>query len=93
MAETALDLITLKNSLFEYVGLTLGSQIVDLELDPSHYEAAYTRTIGTYRQRANNAYEESYSFFTLVKDENIYTLPQEVVMMKIMPRKVKARKY
>ena len=78
MAETALDLITLKNSLFEYVGLTLGSQIVDLELDPSHYEAAYTRTIGTYRQRANNAYEESYSFMKLVDNMNIYTLPQEV---------------
>ena len=78
MAETALDLITLKNSLFEYVSLTLGSQIVDLELDPSHYEAAYTRTIGTYRQRANNAYEESYSFMKLVDNMNIYTLPQEV---------------
>ena len=78
MAETALDLITLKNSLFEYVGLTLGSQIVDLELDPDHYEAAYTRTIGTYRQRANNAYEESYSFMKLVDNMNIYTLPQEV---------------
>ena len=78
MAETALDLIALKNSLFEYVSLTLGSQIVDLELDPSHYEAAYTRTIGTYRQRANNAYEESYSFMKLVDNMNIYTLPQEV---------------
>jgi hypothetical protein len=78
MAETALDLITLKNSLFEYVGLTLGDQIVDLELDPAHYEAAYTRTIGTYRQRANNAYEESYSFMKLVDNMNIYTLPQEV---------------
>jgi len=78
MAETALDLITLKNSLFEYVGLTLGGQIVDLELDPAHYEAAYTRTIGTYRQRANNAYEESYSFMKLVDNMNIYTLPQEV---------------
>jgi hypothetical protein len=78
MAETALDLITLKNSLFEYVSLTLGDQIVDLELDPAHYEAAYTRTIGTYRQRANNAYEESYSFMKLVDNMNIYTLPQEV---------------
>ena len=78
MAETALDLIALKNSLFEYVGLTLGDQIVDLELDPAHYEAAYTRTIGTYRQRANNAYEESYSFMKLVDNMNIYTLPQEV---------------
>lgn len=72
----------LKQNLIEYVKLQLGGDIVDLELDPSHYEAAYTKTLGTYRQRANNAYEESYSFFTLVKDENIYTLPQEVVSVR-----------
>jgi hypothetical protein len=68
----------LKQNLIEYVKLQLGDQIVDLELDPAHYEAAYQKTIGTYRQRATNAYEESYSFFELIKDVNIYTLPQEV---------------
>jgi hypothetical protein len=68
----------IKQNLIEYVKLQLGDQIVDLELDPAHYEAAYQKTIGTYRQRATNAYEESYSFFELIKDVNIYTLPQEV---------------
>ena len=80
--QQSIDLITLKTNLFEYVRLQLGHQIIDLELDPAHLEAAYQRTVGTYRQRANNAYEESYSFFTLVKDENIYTLPQEVVSVR-----------
>ena len=69
---------TLKQNLIEYVRLTLGDNIVDLELDPAHYEAAYQRTIGTYRQRAENAYEECYIFLTLLDDVNIYTLPQEV---------------
>jgi len=78
MAETENSLVTLKSALYDYVRLTLGDQIVDLELDPAHYEAAYQRTIGTYRQRANNAYEESYSFMQLVNQVNIYTLPQEV---------------
>ena len=78
MAETENSLTTLKSQLDDYVRLTLGDQIVDLELDPAHYEAAYQRTIGTYRQRANNAYEESYSFMQLVNQVNIYTLPQEV---------------
>ena len=73
-----IDLVTLKNNLFEYVRLQLGSQIIDIELDPAHFEAAYQKTIGTYRQRANNAYEESYSFMQLVNQQNIYTLPQEV---------------
>jgi hypothetical protein len=62
----------------EYVRMTLGDQIVDLELDPAHYEAAYRRTMGTYRQRANNAYEECYIFLELQDDRNVYTLPQEV---------------
>ncbi len=83
MAEQQQDtLSTLKQNLIDYAQLQLGSQIIDLELDPEHYEAAYQKTIGTYRQRANNAYEESYSFMYLVKDENIYQLPQEVISVR-----------
>ena len=73
---------TLKQELFDYVGLQLGAQIVDLELDAEHYEAAYQRTIGVYRQRAQNAYEESYSFLELVTNVNIYDLPQEVISVR-----------
>lgn len=76
MADNTLE--TLKQDLIEYVRLQLGDDIVDLELDPSHYEAAYQRTIGVYRQKAQNAYEESYLFLQLEEDVNIYTLPQEV---------------
>lgn len=68
----------LKKQLIEYVQLQLGDQIIDLELDPSHYEAAYQRTLGIYRQRAQNAYEESYSFMKLIQGQNEYILPQEV---------------
>jgi hypothetical protein len=72
----------LKQNLIEYVKLQMADQIVDLELDPAHYEAAYQRTIGTYRQRAQNAYEEAYIFMELMRDVNIYTLPQEVVQVR-----------
>jgi len=83
MAEQQQDsLPTLKESLINYVQLQLGGQIIDLELDPEHYEAAYQKTLGTYRQRAQNAYEESYSFLQMVKDDNIYLLPQEVVSVR-----------
>ena len=80
MAQDTLQ--TLKQNLIEYVKLQIGDQIVDLELDPAHYEAAYQKTIGTYRQRAQNAYEEAYIFMELIKDENIYTLPQEIVQVR-----------
>ena len=82
MAQAESTLQTLKQTLIEYVQLQLGSQIVDIELDDEHYEAAYQKTIGTYRQRAQNAYEESYSFMELVRDVNIYTLPQEVITVR-----------
>ena len=80
--ETESSLQTLKQNLIEYVRLQLGDQIVDVELDAEHYEAAYQKTIGVYRQRAQGAYEESYTFMELVKDVNIYTLPQEVIQVR-----------
>jgi hypothetical protein len=80
MADQTLD--PLKKQLIEYVQLQLAHQIIDVELDPAHYEAAYQRTIGVYRQRAQNAYEESYSFMELVDNVNEYTLPQEVTQVR-----------
>jgi len=76
--ENQSSLDTLKQNLIDYVRLQLGDQIIDIELDAAHYEAAYQRTIGVYRQRAQNAYEESYIFMELVTNVNIYDLPQEV---------------
>jgi hypothetical protein len=82
MAQAESTLNTLKQNLIEYVRLQLGDQIVDIELDEQHFQAAYQKTIGTYRQRAQNAYEESYTFMELVKDVSIYTLPQEVISVR-----------
>jgi hypothetical protein len=76
--ENQSSLDTLKQNLIDYVRLQLGDQIIDIELDAEHYEAAYQRTIGVYRQRAQNAYEESYIFMELVTNVNIYDMPQEV---------------
>ena len=82
MAEEQNTLAVLKQNLIDYVQLQLANQIIDLELDAEHYEAAYQRTIGVYRQRAQNAYEESYSFMELVSNVSIYTLPQEVIQVR-----------
>ena len=77
----------LKQNLIDYVRFNLGDQMIDIELDPEHYETAYQRTIGVYRQRANNAYEESYSFFQLIQDVDIYTLTQEVISVRQLFRR------
>jgi len=80
--ENQSSLETLKQNLFDYVRLQLGDQIIDIELDAEHYEAAYQRAIGVYRQRAQNAYEESYTFLELVTNVNIYDMPQEVISVR-----------
>jgi hypothetical protein len=80
MADDTLD--PLKKQLIDYVQLQLADQIIDIELDAAHYEAAYQKTLGTYRQRAQNAYEESYSFLQLQDNVNVYTLPQEVISVR-----------
>jgi hypothetical protein len=72
------DLTTLKQDVFDYVANRLGEGIVDTELDPQHYETAYSKALLTYRTRAQNAYEEAYSLLTLTENTNEYILPQEV---------------
>jgi hypothetical protein len=71
-------LTELKQEVFDYVANRLGDGIVDTELDPKHYETAYSKALLTYRSRAQNAHEESYSLLQLTKNQNVYTLPSEV---------------
>jgi hypothetical protein len=72
----------LKQQLFKNVELRLGGGMVDIELDPEHYEAAYQYALATYRQRGANAYEESYSLLPLEKDKSVYVLPQEITRVR-----------
>ena len=76
------DLLELKAKLFRNVELRLGAGIVDLELDPEHLEAAYQYALATYRQRGQNAYEESYSLLEIQRDKNSYILPQEITTVR-----------
>lgn len=76
------DLTELKQAVFNNVRYRLGDGIIDLELDPEHYEAAYRYAIATYRQRAQNAYEESYSLLTIESNKNSYILPQEIMSVR-----------
>jgi hypothetical protein len=76
------DLTELKQAMFKNIQLRLGGGIIDLELDPEHINAAYNYAIATYRQRGQNAYEESYSLLTIQKDQTSYILPQEVMNVR-----------
>jgi hypothetical protein len=60
--------------------------MVDVELDPIHYQTALTKALTRFRQRSDNSVEESYLFLTTVIDQNEYTLPNEVIEVRKMYR-------
>jgi hypothetical protein len=84
---SGLTLDELKQALFQNVRYRLGDGIIDLELDPQHYEAAYNYAIKVYRQRAQNATQESYTLFTIEKNVDTYTLPSEFINVRCLYRR------
>lgn len=84
---TPFNLQELKSALFQNIRYRLGDGIIDLELDPQHYEAAYNYAIKVYRQRAQNATSESYTLMTVIKNIDTYTLPQEFINVRALFRR------
>lgn len=86
------DLATKKQEIFDYVHTMLGGGMVDVELDPIHYQTALNKALTRFRQRSDNSVEESYLFLTTVIDQNEYTLPNEVMeVRKLFRRSVGSR--
>jgi hypothetical protein len=81
------DLATQKQEIFDYVNAMLGGGMVDVELDPIHYNTALVKALGKFRQRSDNSVEESYLFLDLVEDQNDYILPREVIEVKRLYRR------
>jgi len=71
-----------KQEVYNYCKLMLGDGMVDVELDPQHYETALNRALAVFRQRSDNAVEESYAFLTLKEEQNEYILPKEIQQVR-----------
>ena len=83
---------TQKQEIFDYVFRMLGGGMIDVELDPDHYETAIKDAFDRYRQRSDHSVEESYLFMPTVIDQNTYTLPNEVIeIRKIFRRSIGSR--
>lgn len=67
-----------RQSVFDYCKAMLGEGMIDIELDPVHYETALNRSLAIYRQRSDNSVEESQAFMTLTENQNEYILPKEI---------------
>ena len=81
-----------KQEIFDYVHAMLGGGMVDVELDPIHYETALKKALTRFRQRSDNSVEESYLFMPTIIDQNEYTLPNEIMeVRKLFRRSVGAR--
>lgn len=76
-----------RQKVIDYCRLMLGEGMVDVELDPSHYNLAIDRALSKFRQRSSNAIEESFGFLTILLDVNDYTLPQEVMQVRQLFRR------
>ena len=84
---SGLTLDEIKQTLFQNIRYRLGDGIIDLELDPEHYEAAYNYAIKVYRQRAQNSTSESYTLMTTIKDVDTYTLPSNFINVRSIFRR------
>jgi hypothetical protein len=71
-----------KQSVYDYCKAMLGDGMVDVELDPIHYNTAIDKSFSKYRQRSSNAVEESFAFLTMEQDVNEYTLSQDVIEVR-----------
>lgn len=76
-----------RQQVVDYVKAWLGDGMVDVELDPIHYNTAIDKALSKYRQRSSNAVEESYGFITILVDRNEYVLPKEVISVRQLFRR------
>lgn len=77
----------IKQKVYDYCRTMLGDGMIDVELDPVHYETALDRTLARFRQRSANSVEESYAFLEIKKDQNDYILPKEIINVQSVFRR------
>lgn len=76
-----------RNQLITELRLLLGDQMIDVELDPEHYDLAISMAIERIRQRSDGAMEEEDMFITLQPDVQEYKLPDEVQEVRRLYRR------
>ena len=65
----------------------LGDGMVDVELDPKHYEQGIDLAVDKFRAKSDNSTEEAFIFLEIQADVNEYTLAEEVIEVKQLYRR------
>jgi hypothetical protein len=73
---------SMRAAIIDYVRMRLADGIVDVELEKEHYEMSINQALIKYRQKAQNAYEESYAFLNLLPETQEYILPKEIQQVR-----------
>jgi hypothetical protein len=76
-----------RQEVVNYIKTMLGDGMIDIELEPQHYDVAINRALAKFRQRAQSSTEESYAFMTLQQDVNEYILAPEVMEVRQLFRR------
>lgn len=77
-----------RDELIKEIELRLGGQMVDVELDPEHYDMSIRKAFEKYRQRSENAVEESFIPLGVTVDQAEYKLPDEIMEVYKVYRRV-----
>lgn len=72
----------LRQEVVDEIYSRLGGDMIDVELDPKHYDTSINRALAKYRQRSENAVEESYAVLDLVGEQQTYILPEETISVR-----------
>lgn len=73
--------------LVDELRLSLGDQMIDVELDPEHMALAITRAVDRYRQRSGNSMEECNIFLTVEPEQSEYTMPSDIQIVRYVWRR------
>lgn len=71
-----------RERIIEEIEMTLGGGMVDVDLEPRHYNFAIESAIDRYRLRSQNALEESFIVLNIQKEKDTYFLPKSVQIVR-----------
>ena len=77
---------SLREKLIEDLHLLLGGGMVDVDLDPAHYDLAVRTAIERYQMRSSNAWEEAFMILTTQVGKDTYFLPRDVIIVRSVYR-------
>ncbi len=75
-----------RSEMIDEIKLRLGAGMVDVELDPEHYQAAVNIAVRFYRARSTNAQIEAFAFMEVEREVATYTLPEEIQEVRVVYR-------